>query len=206
MNKPPFLRYFFTCLFVGAVVVFLIAGRRGDKTTRTPIEIFPDMDRQPKFRPQSESVFFADGRADRMPVTGTIPMEQPVDDSYFATGKMRESWGDGLPIKVTQQVIERGQERFQINCVVCHGATGQGNGIVSQFGLAGVANLQSDRLRAIEDGQIFDTITHGKGLMGAYSQIKVEDRWAIIAYLRALQLSQNVSWNELPKEMRNQIK
>ena len=206
MNKPPFLRYFFTCLLVAIILVFIIAGRRGEKTVRTPIEVFPDMDRQPKFRPQSESAFFADGRADRMPVSGTVPMEQPVNDSYLATGKIRDHWGDGLPIKVTEQVLERGQERYQINCAVCHGATGQGNGIVTQFGLAGVANLQSERLRAMEDGQIFNTITHGKGLMGAYSQIKVEDRWAIISYLRALQLSQNISWDELPKEMKDQIK
>ena len=206
MNNKPFLRYFFTGLLVATVVIFIIAGRRGDKTARTPIEIFPDMDRQPKFRPQSESAFFADGRADRMPVVGTVPMEQPVDDTYYATGKMQDHWGDGFPIKVTEQVLDRGQERYQINCAICHGGTGQGNGIVSQFGLTGVANLQSERIRTMEDGQIFNTITHGKGLMGAYTQIKVEDRWAIIAYLRALQLSQSISWNELPAEMRQQLK
>lgn len=206
MNNKPLLRYFFTGLLVLIAVVWIIAGNRGDKTRRTPIEIFPDMDRQPKYRPQSESAFFADGRSDRMPVPGTVPAEQPVENPYFATGKMRDHWGDGLPMKVTEQVLERGRERFQISCAVCHGATGQGNGIVTQFGMGGVANLQSERLRQMEDGQIFNTITHGKGLMGAYSQIKVEDRWAIIAYLRALQLSQNITWDELPEEMQKQVK
>jgi mono/diheme cytochrome c family protein len=192
MNKP-ILRYFFTGFLVVVIVVLVVAGRRGDKTTREPIEIFSDMDHQPKYKTQAESTFFADGRSDRMPVPGTVSVEQPVEDSYFATGKMGDRWGDGFPIAVTQEVLERGQERYQINCAVCHGAVGSGNGIVTEFGLAGVANLHTDRLRGIEDGQIFDTITHGKGLMGAYPHIKVEDRWAIIAYVRALQISQNLN-------------
>ncbi|MBX7156808.1 MAG: cytochrome c [Verrucomicrobiae bacterium] len=200
------MRYFFTIFFVAVVAVFVVAGRRGDKTTRTPIEIFSDMDHQPKFKTQAESQFFADGRADRMPVEGTVSMEQPVDDSYLVTGKMGDRWGDGFPIAITEKVLERGQERFQISCAICHGATGYGNGIVTGYGLAGVANFHTDRLRTMEDGQIFNTITHGKGLMNGYPQIKVEDRWAIIAYLRALQLSQNISQKELSKKMRSQIK
>src|SRR5271156_961671 len=98
-------------------------------------------------------------------------------------------------------MLERGKQRFTINCAVCHGATGYGNGIVTQFGLVGVANFQQQRLRDMPDGEIFNTITNGRGKMGPYgSNIAVEDRWAIISYIRALQRSQNATIKDVPQD------
>ncbi len=124
---------------------------------------------------------------------------------YLNTGKIGDSYGDGFPIPVTPEMLDRGRKRFNINCAVCHGATGAGNCIVTQFGLVGVANFQLQRLRDMPDGQIFNTITNGKGKMGAYgSNIAVEDRWAIISYIRALQRSQNGRVADVPgSELKN---
>jgi mono/diheme cytochrome c family protein len=113
---------------------------------------------------------------------------------------MGNMWGTGIPVTIDQKLLARGQERYQINCQVCHGETGAGNGITSQYGLVGAASYHSDKYRQMADGEIFNTITHGKGQMGPYHHIDVKDRWAIVAYIRALQLSQNAPANLLPKE------
>jgi mono/diheme cytochrome c family protein len=116
---------------------------------------------------------------------------------------MGDVYGSGIPEPVTAELLARGQERFNINCAVCHGATGVGNGIVSQYGLNGVANLQQERLRNMPEGQIFNRITYGYNTMGEYGQqVTVEDRWAIIAYIRALQRSQNAKLDDVPQPMR----
>ncbi len=208
------LRYFFASFLLITAAVVSLAGFRGQKSLLPPIEIFPDMDHQPKFQPQHKSNFFADGRAARRPVQGTIPLGYILEGrylqagakngtlkpqgfsnqpDYFNTGKITDIYGDGFPVEVTAQLIDRGEERFNINCAVCHGRTGMGNGVVQQIGAwVTVANLQDERIRTMPDGQIFSTITNGKNTMGAYApQIAVEDRWAIVAYLRALQRSQN---------------
>jgi mono/diheme cytochrome c family protein len=109
-------------------------------------------------------------------------------------------WGTGIPVTVDAKLLARGKERYQINCQVCHGATGAGNGITTQYGLVGVASYHLDKYRDMADGEIFNTITHGKGQMGPYHHIDIKDRWAIIAYIRALQLSQNTPVGQLPPE------
>ena len=120
---------------------------------------------------------------------------------YYNTGKMGDRWGTGIPIEVTPRLMERGRERFNITCAMCHGATATGNGITKQYGLATVVTLQDDRIRKMADGEIFNTLTNGKNTMMAYGpNIMVADRWAIIAYLRALQRSQNASINDVPEE------
>jgi mono/diheme cytochrome c family protein len=177
-----------------------IAGFRGDFTKNTPIEIFPDMDRQPKYKSQTPSPFLPEGRVDRVPPYGSIPFHIQTDQPYLITGKMGSMWGTGIPVTVDQKLLARGQERYQINCQVCHGAAGAGNGITSQYGLVGAASYHADKYRTMADGEIFNTITHGKGQMGPYHHIEVKDRWAIIAYIRALQLSQNSPSNLLPPE------
>jgi Cytochrome C oxidase, cbb3-type, subunit III len=207
------LRYFF--LIFGFLVVMMIAivGWRGQKTSRPPIEIFPDMDRQPKVKAQVPSEFYADGRAARLPVPGTVPLgyEMPTGNAaseardkspydriefstgtdYENTGQIGDHWGTGFPSEMTMMVMERGQERFRIFCAVCHGATGAGNGMAQKFGVNTVQSLLQDRIRIMADGEIFNTITHGKNTMLGYGdRIPVPDRWAIIAYLRALQRSQ----------------
>ncbi len=216
------LRYFFALFFIGVIAVLAIAGFRGTHSTRPPIEILPDMDDQPKYRPQHESDFFADGKVQREPVAGTVPRGyanpgvafttsasnsrvtvKPAGFSngldYTDTGKIGENWGNGIPLDLNMQVMERGRERFNINCAICHGQTGAGNGIIKQYGLATIVPIIDARVSALPDGQIFDTITHGKGNMGSYGgNITVPDRWAIIAYLRALQRGVNATAEDVP--------
>ncbi|MEP7016286.1 MAG: cytochrome c, partial [Verrucomicrobiota bacterium] len=192
----------------------------------------PDMVRQMKVRAQAPLGFFSDNRGPRLPVTGTVPIgyempkpetiappEAPVEapqsysrvafsvgTDYYNTGKMGENWGTGIPLKVTQELMERGRQRFSITCAMCHGASAAGNGITKQYGLATVVTLQDDRIRKMADGEIFNTITNGKNTMMAYGpNMTVTDRWAIIAYLRALQRSQNATAADVPPEHRAEM-
>ena len=225
------LRGFLLISLLFTVVVIAVCGFRGQKTTNPPWEIFPDMVRQMKVRAQAPLEFFADGRGPRAPIDGTVPIgyEMPrpqnsptgappgqelshqrlafsVGTDYYDTGKMGDRWGTGIPIQVTAQLIERGQQRFDITCAMCHGPTAAGNGITKQYGLATVVSLQDDRIRKMADGEIFNTITNGKNTMMAYGpNIVVADRWAIIAYLRALQRSQAGSINDVPAENRAEL-
>jgi mono/diheme cytochrome c family protein len=215
-----------------AMVAFL--GFRGQKSTGSPIEVFPDMVRQMKVRAQAPLGFFADGRGPRVPVNGTVPMgyempkaaNEPASGAapvapeknakphlgfsggteYYDTGKMGTNWGTGLPVEVDGYLMERGKQRFNINCAVCHGMTAAGNGITKQYGLTTVVSLQDDRIRKMADGEIFNTITNGKNTMMAYGpSVSVTDRWAIIAYLRALQRSQNAALADVPEEHRAEL-
>jgi mono/diheme cytochrome c family protein len=222
------LRYFFITFAFLVLVVLAMAGFRGQKSKQPPIEVFPDMDRQPKVKAQTPSEFYADGRAARPPVNGTVPigysmpMHKLIDGSvgqatgpykqiifsssptYIDTGKMGDNWGSGIPFQVSPAVMGRGQQRFGIYCAVCHGATGVGNGMAQKFGLNTVQSLLQDRIRIMADGEIFNTISHGKNTMMGYGdRIQVVDRWAIVAYLRALQRSQGgASLNDVPAEER----
>jgi mono/diheme cytochrome c family protein len=205
------LKVSFGVIVIVAILGIGLAGFRGQKMTHTPIEWFNDMAQQPKYDPQHRSTFFNDTRAARVPVAGTVPIgfilpgryfqtegnnlvngmggfaNQP---NYFNTGRMGDVYGDGIPENVAargEELLQRGQERFNIYCAICHGAAGLGNGVVKAFGLVTVRSLVDDQLRAQPDGQIFNTITHGKNTMGAYGPvITVEDRWAIVTYVRAL--------------------
>ena len=216
------LRGFLLISLLLTIAAVAVLGFRGDKRTSEPWELFPDMVRQMKVRAQSPLNFFADGRGPRMPVNGTVPIgyEMPkprpigapeshpasgfsVGTDYINTGKMGNNWGTGIPIPVTPQLLQRGRERFNITCVMCHGATATGNGITKSYGLATVVTLQDDRIRKMSDGEIFNTITNGKNTMLAYGpSIMVQDRWAIIAYLRALQRSQNATAADVPPDHR----
>jgi mono/diheme cytochrome c family protein len=147
--------------------------------------------------------------ASTAPVTG--PWSHPnaafgSGTDYYNTGKMGDHWGTGIPVPVTRELMERGQQRFNITCAMCHGATAAGNGITKQYGLATVATLQDDRIRKMSDGEIFNTITNGKNTMMAYGpNVIVPDRWAIIAYLRALQRSQNATVADVPQDRRAEL-
>lgn len=197
------MRYFFLTLALVVFAVLAIAGFRGSKTENRPLEIFPDMDHQAKFKPQTASDFYANGSAPRQPVPGTVAAAMPAQEDYHSTGKMGDNWGDGIPIEIDDAAMRRGQERFTINCAICHGPVALGNGIVKQYGLSTVANLQDARIRYMADGEIFNTITNGKATMNAYgANVSVDDRWKIIAYLRAVQRSQNTVLSELPQGLR----
>lgn len=196
-------------MFFALLAILLILYRN---PVSPPFEIFSDMVRQPRFNPQTPSDFFTDGRSARPPVVGTVPLgyaayldgkgggdfDFGVGSSYRTTGKFGARWGAGIPLEVNGAFMQRGRERFSIHCAVCHGATGWGDGIATKYGLIGVANLQLARIRSMPDGQIFDVITHGKNFMMALgSKISVSDRWAIIAYLRALQRSQQTGLSDM---------
>lgn len=225
------LRGFFLIFLLSGVAIVAIFGFRGQKSTGSPIEVFPDMVRQPKVRAQAPLGFFADGRGNRVPVTGTVPMGYDMPQAghapggeettgvlphsrlsfsegtdYPNTGKMGDRWGTGLPMQITVELMERGQQRFTINCAVCHGATAAGNGVTKQYGLATVVSLQDERIRKMADGEIFNTITNGKNTMLAYGpNVTVADRWAIIAYVRALQRSQNATTADVPPEHKKDL-
>lgn len=156
-----------------------------------------DMHNQPKFYPQRGSAFFPDGRSVRYQVEGTVARSQPVADTYFLTGMQNGKEGDGFPMPVTMQMLERGQERFNIFCTPCHSRVGDGHGILVTRGYYQAANFQSERLRQAPAGHFFNVISHGIGVMPQYQrEIAPADRWAIIAYIRALQLSQRATREE----------
>ncbi|MDX2225954.1 MAG: cytochrome c [Verrucomicrobiae bacterium] len=182
------MRYFIYAYIFTLIVVVSVAGYRGQKSVRRPLEFFPDMDRQMKIKFQVPDKFFENGLAARTPVGGTLAKGTFSTNTYFMTGAMGTVFGDGLPVPVTVASITRGQDRYNINCAVCHGKAGDGNGVVGNYGLAGIANLTDPAYRTMSDGHLFHTITHGKGNMGPYgSNITPEDRWNIVAYIRALQ-------------------
>ena len=221
------LRYFFIGLGLFLVGLFAVAGFRGQKSEKPPIEIFPDMDHQPKVKAQAPSEFFADGRGNRQPVPGTVPLgyempvskENPFPDEgkyrmvrystgtdYLNTGRFGDQWGTGIPMPVTAELMQRGQERYTIFCGVCHGASGGGNGVAGQYGLVAIASFHQDRLRDMADGEIYNTITHGKNTMLGYgSKIPLDDRWAIVAYVRALQAAQTATLADVPPEERTKL-
>jgi mono/diheme cytochrome c family protein len=219
------LRGFLLISLLFTIAIIAVFGFRGQRSTGSPLEIFPDMVRQVKVRSQAPLNFFADGRGPRLPVAGTVPIgyEMPrtektaapqahprvsfsVGTDYYNSGKMGGNWGTGLPVEVTPELMERGQQRFNITCAMCHGATAAGNGIIKQHGLATVVTLQDERIRRMSDGEIFNTITNGKNTMMAYGpNIIVADRWAIIAYLRALQRSQNAAIADVPEDHRGEL-
>lgn len=160
-----------------------------------------DMHNQPKAKPQSKSAFFADGRTGRPPVEGTVARGQLREDDHLYRGKVDGVFVTTFPFKIDAAVMERGRERYNIYCSPCHGATGLGNGMVIQRGFkTPAASHHIERLRNAALGYWFDVITNGFGVMYGYAaQIPVNDRWAIIAYVKALQLSRNATAQDLPE-------
>jgi hypothetical protein len=151
-----------------------------------------DMHNQPKFVPQRGTTLFADGRSARPQVENTVARSQLHEDAYFYTGIEGGKEGDGLPIPLTTATMERGQERYNIYCTPCHSRVGNGVGMIVQRGYRPAGNFHTDRLRNAPLGHFFAVITNGYGAMPDYSaQLTPEDRWAVAAYIRALQLSQD---------------
>lgn len=217
------LRQFFIIYFFLLVLLVGVMGFRGCKSSRTPIEIFPDMDRQNKLLEQAESPFFADGRADRPKVPGTVPyiteMEATypnltpttafVEDDYLATGKLEDgSFGDGLPIEVDAQAMEEGQQLFNTFCYMCHGFSGDGNGVLKnpRYGFATIADLTQTRLVDMPDGEIYNTIAWGKNTMMPYGEkLRIEERWKVVLYVRALQRAAHSTIEDVPTEHRRDL-
>ncbi len=159
-----------------------------------------DMHVQPRLNPLSRSDFYPDQRSERPPVEGTVARGQLRDDSYFYTGKIGANPGDYLPFPATKEVLEHGRERYNIFCAPCHSRVGDGNGFVPSRGFARKPpSYHIPRLQKEPVGYFYDVITNGFGIMPDYaSQIPPADRWKIVAYIRALQLSQNASSADVP--------
>ena len=221
------MKYFFLIFITLVLLIVSVAGLRGRHTPGRPLQFFPDMVIQSKLKPQSPDGFFANRVSGQLPVAGTAPMgynipahtafsqmsaeegggaptERPrlrytEAPDYYDTGKIGDSWGTGIPIEVTPELMERGRDRFIINCQVCHGGSGAGNGVTSKYGLNGIANYHDEKYLKMADGEIYNTITNGHNSMYGYgANLTVNDRWAIVTYVRSLQRSQLVKLEELP--------
>jgi mono/diheme cytochrome c family protein len=157
-----------------------------------------DMQIQPKYPPEWSSQFFSNGSAARMPVAGTVPAVGNPNDELLNTGRINGEPANVFPFAITAEDLRRGRERYNIYCSPCHGYTGYGDGMIVQRGFPAPPSYHSDRLRSMPVGHFFGVITNGFGMMFSYaSRVDVEDRWRIVAYIRALQLSQHAPANEV---------
>ena len=205
------MRYVYLATAFLVVLTISIAGFHGRVSERPPVEVFPDMDRQAKYKPQASSRFFADGRADRPVPPGTVPRGRTAgadpaflraDDGFFRGRAADGSFAKGFPaqVAVDLKLMERGRDRFIIYCAPCHGALGDGNGITRAYNM-NPASFHDDRLRQMPEGEIFNTISNGKNTMLGYGdKLAVADRWAVVAYLRALQRAREGTPADVPPE------
>ncbi len=165
-----------------------------------------DMHDQPKYEPLEKSAFFGDERSARPIVEGTVARGHLRDNPEYFTGKTGDTFVAFFPLDVTEELVQRGHQRYNIFCTPCHGVLGDGLGIVVRRGFKKPPSFHIDRLRQAPPGYFYDVTTSGFGVMSSYAeQIPVKDRWAIAAYLRALQLSQNAHLDVLPEEKRKEL-
>jgi mono/diheme cytochrome c family protein len=185
-----------TNFLFGAVVLILASG----------VACRQDMHDQPKYVPLRPTEFFEDGRSERPLIDGTVARGHLNDDAAYYDGKGPD--GKPLaqfPVPVTKDVLKRGQDRYNVYCTPCHDRLGDGNGMVVRRGYRHPPSYHIDRLRQVPDGYLYDVITNGFGAMPDYAaQIPVRDRWTIVAYIRALQLSHNAKASDVPAESRSQ--
>lgn len=200
--KPRFLP-------VLALAGLALAGCRGMESSSPPIHIVPNMDNQEKFQAQEANPYFADGRAMRPLVAGTVARGFLREDAAFNLGRTEAGAPVATsPVPVTRELLLRGQQRYNIFCSVCHGKAGDGQGIImtGQYGYTPAPSYHDDRLRGETDGHYFQVISNGIRSMPGYAQqIPVADRWAITAYIRALQRSQNAGAADVPAAVRAEI-
>lgn len=165
------------------------------------------MDEQPRYEPHEPSTFFDDGTSARPLVPGTVARGQLREDDHFYRGRSGGDHADTFPMPVTRGLLERGRERFNIFCSVCHGWLGDGDGMVVRRGFTRPPSFHSEYLRRAPPGHFFSVITDGFGAMPSYAdQIPPRDRWAIIAYIRALQLSQHATVDDVPPEKLKELR
>ena len=215
MKVPRWLQYAVVVLVVLSWVPLVVILRARNTTSDKPrIHLIQDMDNQQKFKAQARNRLFADRRAMRPPVDGTVARGELNSDQAYHVGKVGEDWVEAIPVDVTMNVMERGRQRFEIFCAPCHGLDGSGAGMVAkraeelQEGTwTPPASFHTELVRGRADGHLYNTITNGIRNMPAYGpQIPVEDRWAIVAYVRALQRSQAASLDDVPPDMRVQLR
>jgi mono/diheme cytochrome c family protein len=165
-----------------------------------------DMHDAPRYEPLEASTFFADGRGSRTLVANTVARGMLREDEHLYQGKIDGQLTDSFPMPVTTEVMARGQERFNVFCAPCHGRTGQGNGMIVQRGFRAPPSFHDERLRTAPVGYFYDVQTNGFGAMSDYAaQVPVADRWAIAAYIRALQFSQRATVGDVPPERRAEL-
>ncbi|HWB83326.1 MAG TPA: cytochrome c [Bryobacteraceae bacterium] len=186
-----------TNLTLGAIVLVLAAS----------VACRQDMHDQPKYIPYRPSSFFTDGRSARPLIEGTVARGHLDDDVLFYEGKDADGkFSNEFPFPVTRDVMTRGQQRFDIYCAPCHDRTGNGLGMIVRRGFRHPPSYHIDRLQKVPNGYIYDVITNGFGAMPDYAaQIQPRDRWAIVAYIRALQLSENATLNDVPADERAKL-
>ena len=208
------MKYFFLAYAIFAALFIGLMPQRGAKFAEPPIRLFPDMDEQDKLKAQKPDRFFADGVGSRHPVEGTHPVgflpdganelggipeyEFGGDTGYYATGTIGDYFGTGMPGELGLDAggmtafLRRGEESYNIHCAICHGRSGDGQGITGKFGVPGIASLvdATKQREAYPDGKLFHVISNGQGQMGPYKHnISLRDRWAVVAYVRALQVA-----------------
>jgi mono/diheme cytochrome c family protein len=224
LRRPPFwMIALFLILIVLSWLPLVAAARRRVSTSEDPRILLPqDMGNQPKYKAQHENALFADLRADRPPIAGTVSREGLENDDHYFRGYERAPGGKGVTffkdfptqVKLTEALLKRGQERFNIYCSACHGVDGYGHGPVNERAIelqepkwVQAASLHDDVVKQRADGHIFNTITNGiRNMPGYAAQIPVSDRWAIVAYVRALQRSQDAPAGSVPADKLAEMK
>jgi mono/diheme cytochrome c family protein len=212
---PRWLKYAVAVLVVLSWVPLVFIARARTTTSRSPrLHVVFNMDNQPKIRTQAANPIFADRRGMRPPVPGTVAHSEGRQDEAYLTGKIGDGWVTVMPVPVTMSLMKRGQDRFDIYCEPCHGLSGYGDGIVAKRAEAlqegtwtPPSSYHTDLVRSRPVGHLFNTITNGIRKMPAYGpQIPVADRWAIVAYIRALQRSQHATIDDVPADLRSQLR
>lgn len=215
MKLPRWLLYTVAILVVLSWVPLALIMRARVTTSPQPrIHIVPDMDNQPKYKAQSRNMMFADRRAMRPAVAGTVARGATLGNPALTSGKVGDDWVDAIPLRVDAGLVQQGRERYDIYCSPCHGLAGYGDGMVAKRAdelLEGTwtppTSFHTELLRERPVGHLFNTISNGIRNMPAYGpQIAVEDRWAIVAYVRALQRSQNATVEDVPSDIRAQLR
>jgi mono/diheme cytochrome c family protein len=211
------MRNLYIATLCAAVLAVSILGLRGRVFTRPPLDVFPEWlfpaDRyQAGHAQQAESAFFPDGRSDRAPPPNTVAAsfgpagQPPPSDAFLYLGRAPDGgWARGFPkaVRVDLGLLERGCDRYTIYCEPCHGAVGDGNGVTRRYGMGAIPTYHDDRLRKMAEGELFNTITNGKGEMSPYGdKLAPADRWAVIAYVRALQRAQDATLADVPADRR----
>jgi mono/diheme cytochrome c family protein len=196
------------------VPLALVIRARTVKSPNPPLHVVPDMDNQPKFKAQARNMMFADRRAMRPPVEGTVARGELNDDDALYRGLEGETWVAAMPVEVDRALLERGRQRYDIFCSPCHGLAGYGDGAIAKRADAlqqgtwtPPSSLHTDVVRGRADGHLYNTIVNGiRNMPGYGTQIPVEDRWAVVAYMRALQRSQNASVDDVPADLRTTLR
>jgi len=212
---PRWLVYSLILLAAASLVPLALIARARSTTSELPrIQPIRDMAKQPKYKTQSANPLFADGRAMRPAVEGTVARGELHEDAAFWTGRSTDGWVTAFPVPVTAQLLRRGQERYDVYCAPCHGLAGYGDGPVAKRADAlqegtwtPPSSYHTDLVRSRPAGHLFNTISNGiRNMPGYAAQIPAADRWAIVAYVRALQRSQDATIADVPAELQRQLR